>query len=98
MDTPDPRVGRWFQKRTGRLVQVVALDGLEGTVEIQHFDGTIEELELDQWANTIMQSAAAPEDWHGSVDVGPEDFLFDDEETQGHPALLGPLDYVDRLD
>ena len=98
MAVPDPQVGGWFRKLSGRLVQVVALDGRDGTVELQHFDGTVEELDLDQWHRTMMMAAEAPEDWSGSVDVSREDFMFDAEEEVGHPAYLSAMDYVDRLD
>ena len=46
----------------------------------------------------IMAEIDEPEDWHGSVDVAPEDFLFDDEQAAGHPALLTALDHLDRAD
>ena len=98
MAVPDPHVGGWFRKPSGRLVQVVALDGRDGTVELQHFDGTVEEVDLDQWGRAVMMTAAAPEDWSGSVDVSREDFIFDAEDAVGHPAYLNVMDYADRLD
>ena len=49
----------------------------EGTIEIQHFDGTVEELDFDDWAaswhDREIETAAAPEDWSGSVDMDAED-------------------------
>ena len=98
MIVPDPTIGSWYSKRSGNLVKVVALDLTDDTIEIQHFDGTVEELEQDQWPRVIIAEIAEPEDWHGSVDVAPEDFLFDDEQMAGHPANLSALDYLDRVD
>ena len=97
MTVPDPQVGAWFRKLSGKLVQVVALDGTDGTVELQHFDGTVEEFDLDQWDRVVFMSAAAPEDWSGSLDVAQEDVLLD-EEYLTHPVYMDALDFVDRLD
>ena len=98
MAVPDPSIGGWYKKLTGNLVKVVALDLEDSTVEVQHFDGTVEELELEQWRGVVMSEIDQPEDWHGSVDVAPEDFMFDGEEAVGHPANLNALDYLDRAD
>ena len=40
---------------------------------MQHFDGTIEESEPDGWLSMHPESADAPEDWSGSVDMSFED-------------------------
>ena len=98
MAVPDPHIGGWFRKLSGKLVQVVALDGQDGTVELQHFDGTVEEVDLDYWDRAVFMTAAAPEDWSGSVDISREDFMFDDEDDVGHPAYLTAMDYADRMD
>jgi len=71
-----PLVGDWYSIR-GDLFEVVALDETDGTIEVQHFDGTIEEMELADWETQYaageIEDAEAPEDWSGSVDVEPED-------------------------
>jgi hypothetical protein len=55
---------------------VVALDEDDGTIEIQYFDGTVEEMDVEdwetQWDDGALESAEAPEDWTGSVDVESE--------------------------
>ena len=43
------------------------------TIEIQYFDGTIEEIDLDDWLEDEIEATEPPEDWTGSVDVEPED-------------------------
>ena len=98
MAVPDPEIGEWFRKLSGKLVQVVALDGKDGTVELQHFDGTVEEIDLDQWDRAVFMSAAAPEDCSGSLDVSHEDELFRNDEHFSHPVFSNALDFVDRLD
>jgi hypothetical protein len=72
-----PAIGEWYCIRGGELFEVVALDEADGTLEIQYFDGTIEEMELADWeAQSTMreiEKAEPPEDWSGSVDADPED-------------------------
>jgi hypothetical protein len=72
-----PAVGEWYCIRGGELFEVVALDETDGTLEIQYFDGTIEEMELVDWEAQYtareIEEAEAPEDWSGSVDADPED-------------------------
>jgi len=70
---PQPGIGDWYRLTGGELFEVVALDEDDGTIEIQYFDGTIEEMDVedwnDQWDEGALESAEAPEDWSGSVDV-----------------------------
>ncbi len=49
------------------------MDDLDGTIEMQHFDGTIEESEPEDWLAINAEPAEAPEDWSGSVDINVED-------------------------
>ena len=77
LPTPLPTIGDWYRYSAGELFEVVAIDEDEGTIEIQHFDGTVEELDFDDWAaswhDREIETAAAPEDWSGSVDMDAED-------------------------
>ena len=50
------------------------MDEDDGTVEIQLFDGTISEIEIEYWPRLLLVEASAPEDWSGSVDMDPEDY------------------------
>ena len=46
-----PIVGNWYSHRDkGELFQVVALDELSGTIEIQEFDGGIDEVDVERVA------------------------------------------------
>ena len=42
-----PEIGAWFRLAEGKTFEVVAVDEKDLTVEIQHFDGTVEELDVD---------------------------------------------------
>jgi hypothetical protein len=77
MNVQRPGIGEWYRLRGGELLEVVAFDEAEGTIEVQYFDGTVEEFDLDDWrsqrATGAIEEAEAPEDWSGSVDFEPED-------------------------
>jgi hypothetical protein len=77
MATPQPGIGDWYRLHGGALFEVVALDDDDGTIEIQYFDGTVEEMDIEdweaQWEEGALESAEAPEDWSGSVDVESAD-------------------------
>ncbi len=49
------------------------MDDQDGTIEMQHFDGTLEESEPEGWLAMNAEPAEAPEDWSGSVDINVED-------------------------
>ena len=80
-----PIVGNWYSHRDkGALFQVVALDEDAGTVEIQEFDGGLDELDLDEWRTLLVDSAAQPEDWGGPLDdVEPDEFGYTDMAGRG---------------
>lgn len=91
-----PQVGSWYRRLDGRLFEVVAVDEKARTVGIQHFDGTIGELEFDVWHQTELESAVAPEDWTGAIDMDQADFA--ELAEAGGPVWQDPLEFVDRLD
>lgn len=77
MATPQPGIGDWYRLIGGASFEVVALDEDDGTIEIQYFDGTVEEMDVEdweaQWEDGALESAEPPEDWSGSVDVEASD-------------------------
>ena len=49
MATQVPGVGAWYRLNGGPPFEVVALDDDDGTIEVQYVDGTLEELDLEDW-------------------------------------------------
>jgi hypothetical protein len=96
MSEISPVVGSWYKHENGEIFEVVALDADDSTVEIQYFDGTIEEMDLDEWEQLELQEAEPPEDWSGSVDVDDEE--LDDLEDEPTEDFDDPLEYLDRQD
>ena len=65
----DPIVGNWYERLDkGQAFEVVALDEDAGTIEVQYFDGDIEELNLESWYELDVEPSEPPEDWTGAMD------------------------------
>ena len=91
-----PTVGNWYRWPNGTLFEVVALDEDSETVELQFFDGTIDEVEFDTWPTLLTEQVNAPEDWLGSVDMDPEDFTGKDD---GMPqGWHDPLEILEKAE
>ena len=89
-------MGHWYRRLNGNLFEVVAVDDDESTVELQHFDGTIEGVEFDVWQDIELEPAQAPEDWSGSVDIDWQD-LPEPEILLG-TRWQNPLRFIDRFE
>ena len=94
---PDPAIGRWYRRTNGQLFEVVAVDDDDATIELQFFDGTIDEVDRETWSKLLIEPVAPPEDWSGSVDMDPEDFSgrSDGEIPAGYHDPLAFLDNAD---
>ena len=71
-----PQIGRWYRCNKNRFFEVVAVDELDGCIELQFFDGTVDEADLERWLAMRPEKTAAPEDWSGSVDIAYEDLPY----------------------
>ena len=91
-----PVIGHWYRRPNGTLFEVVAIDEDDGTVEIQLYDGTIGEIEIENWPNMLLVEVSAPEDWSGSVDMDPEDFVGNRDSDLPN-GFHDPLEYLDNL-
>lgn len=93
----EPRIGDWYRNVAGENFEIVALDPDDETLEIQYFDGTVEELDLDTWYELEIEASEPPEDWSGSLDIVSEDYGVDLEKRAGD-NWANPLDNLDRED
>ena len=97
MPVPKPTIGQWYRRTSGQIFEVVAVDEDDATIELQFFDGTIDEVDLETWSKLLIQNVAAPEDWSGSVDMDPEDFSGN-EEGEIPSGYHDPLAFLDKTD
>ena len=80
MKTPAPTIGDWYKDlQSGAVFEVVAWDAAGQTVEIQHIDGEVSEVELDTWRVMLTVGIEAPEDWRTAYEL--------DDELSGDPDL-----------
>jgi hypothetical protein len=104
MAAPQPSIGDWYRLSGSELFEVVAIDDDEGTVDIQYFDGTVEEMDREdwesQWDDGALEAAEAPEDWSGSVDVeGSDEEGRGSDNLDEDPSLrAGALDGIDLFE
>ena len=72
----DPRINQWYAHfDKGQRFYVIAIDEEQNMVEIQHFDGDLEELSLDEWHNLKIELSDEPENWSGALDIAEDDDL-----------------------
>jgi hypothetical protein len=68
----DPIVDNWYSHLDkGQLFTVV--DVSEDSVDIQYFDGDLEEISLDAWYGMNIELSAEPENWSGAMDIAEKD-------------------------
>lgn len=97
MSSPRIRIGDWFKTVDGDNLEVVAYDPDEGVVEVQFYDGTVEEYDLEDWEELEVKQIAPPEDWAGSYDLTRDDYGVDLDHPAGEPHP-NPLDRLDEED
>jgi hypothetical protein len=90
-----PNVGDWYQNTSGESFEIVAYDAPQGLIEIQYFDGTVEEVDIESWYEQMMVAIEPPEDWSGSLDIERQDYGVDLEENF-HLGSENPLDTFDE--
>src|SRR3954468_9833324 len=71
-----PRIGNWYRIQGNESFEIVAFDEDDGTIELQYFDGTVEEMDIEDWqaekeAGSLAE-AGPPADSTASVDADPE--------------------------
>lgn len=88
---PVPRIGDWYKNTTGDAFEVIAQDEDDDTLELQYYDGTLEELDPETWESMHPVPIEPPEDWTGSMDVSRED-------SQAADIALESDDWMRTLD
>lgn len=90
-----PVIGNWYQRPEGQLFEVVAIDEQDGTVEIQYFDGQVEELDIESWSELAVSEAQPPEDWSGAYEAMEQDDLGYADVGRRPENWSSPLDEID---
>lgn len=70
----DASIGAWYRDiELDALFEVVALDEVSRTVEVQYADGAIGEFDFESWQQLQLKPAAAPEDSDIAYELSNED-------------------------
>lgn len=79
----EPTVGQWYDDvENDETFQVLKVDEDREIVEIQHLDGDIEELDVDDWAELDLELTEEPEGWSGSKSEKDEDEDENEDEDE----------------
>ena len=66
-DELDPIAGNWYRHvEKDQMFKVVGIDEDRDIIEIQYFDGDVEEIEADAWSELDLDAAEPPEDGNDS--------------------------------
>ncbi|HYX74402.1 MAG TPA: DUF6763 family protein [Steroidobacteraceae bacterium] len=77
----NPEIGQWYLHRDkGEMFRVTAYDEPTHTIEIQTFDGDVDEIDEEAWSALPLELAEEPEDWTGPLDGIEFDDLKSDTE------------------
>ena len=89
-----PIIGNWYWDIEHSLqFEIVATDDDAGGIEIQYFEGELEEIDVDTWYAMRVVSIAAPEDWTGPFEIDKDQFPELKDEI--HPESENPLNFFE---
>ena len=60
-----PRIGDWYESVGSDDFEIVAIDEEEAALEIQYFDGSVEEIDFDSWYESHPKTG--PAQWMSSA-------------------------------
>lgn len=87
------RLGQWYLRRDkGEIFQVTGYDKEASTIEIQTFDGDLDEIDEESWRMLPLGLAEPPEDWTGPMDDVERDDLGYSETEMSGADWAEPLD------
>ena len=87
-----PQLWQWYAHLDkGQRFRVVAIEETDELVEIQHFDGGIEEMDFDNWRQLEIETIEPPEDWTGPIDDVERDDLGYTETDMNEEDWNAPL-------
>ena len=72
----DPQIDQWYAHLDkGQRFYITAINDDGDAIEIQHFDGDIEEISMDEWCELEIELSEEPENWAGAYDIAEKDDL-----------------------
>jgi hypothetical protein len=81
-----PTVGQWYVRRDGMRFEVIDIDDGDGLIEVQDEDGTLDEIDAQEWTKINLELSTQPEDATAAFDNVP----IPDEADGGDPMEINP--------
>lgn len=89
------RIGQWYLRQDkGEPFLVTGYDDRSRTIEIQNFDGDIDEIDQEAWTTLPLEFAAPPEDSTGPLDDVEVDDLGYSETAMSAADWSAPLEPI----
>lgn len=84
----EPQIGQWYGRPDNQdIFQVTGLDERSRTIEIQYFDGTLDEIDADTWTSLPLEFAEPPEQ---GLDSAEEDEAQEGAQSQAEALIEDP--------
>jgi hypothetical protein len=82
--------GQWYLDRaSGDIFQIVSVDEDDGSIDMQHTDGSLEETSVADWVARALERCEQPEDWVGPFDdLEADDIGLPEPQAKPHSAEL----------
>lgn len=88
----EPLEGNWYYDRDkDRRFEVIAVDEQDNRIDIQDFDGDLDEITFEYWFSLSVEPAEPPEEWLGPMDSAEEEDLDYNDQTLGPENRPSPL-------
>ena len=95
----DPRVDQWYMHLDkGQRFIVAAIDEQAGNIEIQYFDGSLDEFTQDEWYELDIELSEAPENWSGALDIDEQDDLGTEVTDTSKEDWSEPLEEIHQAE
>lgn len=74
MATKYPAIAQWYKDSADQqCFEVVAIDDISGTIDIQYLDGDLAEFDFDIWRQLELTPIPQPEDAASGYEISRED-------------------------
>ena len=93
-----PEIGHWYKSpEIPEYFEVVAIDEQSHHIEIQLFDGDLEEFDFEEWKILHIDEIEEPEDWSAPYEIEPEDLrTLQNDDKPFHPEdWTGPVNWIE---
>lgn len=97
MHEAQPIIEHWYRGLNGNTFEIIDINQDEGYIDIQYFDGVIDEIIYTDWNEMSCVEIAPPEDWSGPFDDLVQDDMGDTEIPSRPGSYDKPWNQMEEL-